>query len=152
MKEVNKLKLTQPIFIKISPDLSKENLDEILKISQKYNVLGFICTNLTKKNTGFAHGGCSGKLLERYSNEIIRYVYLRTRKWKKRPIVIGVGGVFNAEDAYKKIRFGASLIQLITGMIYEGPEVIGDINRGLVKLMRRDGFRKIEEVIGIDTK
>jgi len=91
-------------------------------------------------------------LLEKYSDEIIKYVYLKTRNWKKKVIVIGVGGIFSAEDAYGKIRLGASLVQLITGMIYEGPGLIGDINRGLVELMKRDGFRRIEDVVGIDAK
>lgn len=152
MKEVVKLKLTQPVFVKISPDLTRENLDKVLEISRKYNVQGFICTNLTKKNTSFDNGGCSGKMLEKYSDEIVKYVYLKTRNWKRKVIVIGVGGIFSAEDAYRKIRLGASLVQLITGMIFEGPALIGDINRGLERLMIRDGFKKIEEIIGIDAK
>ena len=109
---------------------------------------GFICTNLTKKNTGFANGGCSGKMLEKYSDEIIKYVYLKTENWKRKVVIVGVGGIFGAEDAYRKIRLGASLVQLITGMIFEGPALIGEVNKGLVSLINRDGFKKIEEVFG----
>jgi dihydroorotate dehydrogenase len=63
-----------------------------------------------------------------------------------------VGGIFSAEDAYAKIRLGASLVQLITGMIFEGPQLIGEINRGLVRLLKRDGFSHISEAVGVDNK
>ena len=152
MKEVDKLKIGQPIFIKLSPDLSRDNLDKILQISKNHKVDGFICTNLTKNNTGFKQGGCSGKILQKTSDEIIKLVYLKTKDWNKKIIIIGVGGVFSAEDAYRKIRLGASLIQLITGMIYEGPNLVGRINYDLVRLMKRDGFRRISDIVGIDAK
>jgi dihydroorotate dehydrogenase len=67
-----------------------------------------------------------------------------------RLIIIGCGGVFSAEDAYRKIRLGASLIQMITGMIFEGPQVVGEINRGLGLLLTRDGFTNISQAIGAD--
>ena len=67
-------------------------------------------------------------------------------------MIIGVGGIFSAEDAYRKIRKGASLVELITGMIYEGPQLIGEINRGLVRLLKRDGFSNVAEAIGVDVK
>jgi dihydroorotate dehydrogenase len=59
-----------------------------------------------------------------------------------------IGGVFNAEDAYEKIKRGSSLVQLITGMIYEGPQLVGEINRGLVQLLKRDGYKNISEAVG----
>ena len=74
------------------------------------------------------------------------------KKEGKRFALIGVGGVFSAEDAYKKIRFGASLVQMITGMIFEGPQVVGEINRGLAELLKRDGFSNISEAIGADMR
>jgi len=100
-------------------------------------VCGFICTNLTKNrnNSKIAEsslpkeGGISGKVVEDLANELISYVYKRT---KGKYVIIGLGGVFTAEDAYKKIKLGASLVQLITGMIFEGPQVISEINQGLV--------------------
>jgi len=148
MTQVDKLKLKQPVFVKLSPDLSEDNLDKILKISKEHNVQGFVCTNLTKMN--YKSGGCSGKMLQGISDEVIRRVYLKTKNWKRKVLIIGVGGVSNAEDAYRKMRLGANLVQLISGMIYEGPSVIGEINSGLIGLMRRDKFRKISDFVGID--
>jgi dihydroorotate dehydrogenase len=63
---------------------------------------------------------------------------------------VGCGGVFTAEDAYKKIRLGASLVQMITGMIFEGPQVVSEINRGLAELLKQDGFKTVNDAIGID--
>jgi dihydroorotate dehydrogenase len=67
-------------------------------------------------------------------------------------VIIGCGGVFSAEDAYKKIKLGASLVQLLTGMIYEGPQVISEINQGLVRLLKRDGFKNISQAVGADNR
>ena len=103
--------------------------------------------NILDKNVP-KKGGLSGKVVDDLSNELIRYVYKKTQKNERRFIIIGVGGVFNAEDAYKKIKAGASLIQLITGMIFEGPQVVGKINSGLVKLLQADGYKNISEAIG----
>lgn len=90
----------------------------------------------------------SSKPLEDLSNKIIAYIYKKTRG---KYIIIGFGGVFSAEDAYKKIKLGASLIQLITGMIFKGPQLISSINIGLVEFLKRDGFRSINEAIGVDS-
>ena len=65
-------------------------------------------------------------------------------------MIVGVGGIFSAEDAYKKIKLGASLVQLITGMIYKGPQLIGEINEGLVELLKKDGYSKVSEAVGVD--
>jgi dihydroorotate dehydrogenase len=73
-------------------------------------------------------------------------------KYKDRFVLIGTGGIFNAEDAYKKIRSGATLVQLITGMVYQGPQVIGEINSGLAKLFARDGFTQVSQAIGVDAR
>lgn len=149
-KEVYKLKLKQPILVKISPDLTNKELDKIILLSAKYNFAGFICTNLSKKHQ-FSRGGLSGKSIERRSNEVLRYVYEKSRKVKKKGnkfIIIGVGGIFNAEDAYKKIKLGADLVQLITGMIYEGPQLIGEINHDLVRLLNKDGYKNVREAVG----
>ncbi len=148
MYEIYKLNIKKPIFIKISPDLSNENIDKIIEISKNYGVSGFICSNLTKQHK-FDSGGLSGKVLEEKSNKLIEYVYKKT---KGKFIIIGVGGVFSAKDAYKKIKLGASLISLISGMIYEGPSLISEINRNLVKLLKKDGFSNITEAIGKDVK
>ena len=145
----------KPVFLKISPDLTKKEVDDILEVAEKHCIAGFICTNLTKnrKNPKIlesslpVNGGISGKVVEGLADELIGYIYTKT---KGRFIIMGCGGVFTAEDAYRKIRLGASLVQLITGMIYEGPHAIGEINHGLVKLLQRDGFTNISEAIGAD--
>jgi dihydroorotate dehydrogenase len=143
----------KPIFLKLSPDLSKPEVDTIINLAEKWNIDGFICTNLTKNrdNKNILDkevpklGGLSGKVLDSLANESIRYIYKKT---KGRFVIIGVGGIFSAEDAYRKIKAGASLVQLITGMIFEGPQLISQINLGLVKLLKADGYKNISEAIG----
>ena len=147
VKAISILKIKKPIFVKISPSLEPAEINKIISISEKYKISGFICTNLIKDKTKKT-GGYSGKMLEEKSDRILEYVYLKTRKMKRKFILIGCGGIFSAEDAYKKIKFGANLVQLITGMIYEGPALIGQINYGLCELLRKDGYKNIEEAVG----
>jgi dihydroorotate dehydrogenase len=143
----------KPVLVKLSPDLSHEEIDLILEVVSRYPVDGIICANLTKLRENahikdelpFDKGGMSGKVQEELANEMISYIYQKTRG---RLVIIGLGGVFCAQDAYEKILRGASLVQLITGMIYEGPQVISDINRGLVALLKRDGYTHISQAIG----
>ena len=145
----------KPAFIKISPDLDASTIDAIVDLSIEYGAAGIICTNLTKKRDPSKLkdadipdiGGLSGKVVDHLSDDAIKRVYRRSQG---RLVVIGLGGIFNAEDAYRKIRSGASLVQLITGMIYEGPQLISDINLGLVRFLERDGFKNISEAIGKD--
>jgi dihydroorotate dehydrogenase len=137
----------KPIFIKLSPDLPETQLSGILEVCKKHPVDGFVCTNLTKVNllNHPGKGGFSGKIVGELSTQIIRKVY---KFYSGKKVIIGVGGVFTAEDAYKKIKAGASLIELITGMIFEGPQVISQINLGLVKLLKKDGYKNISEAVG----
>tara|TARA_Y100000034_G_scaffold136608_1_gene214113 strand:+ start:899 stop:1981 length:1083 start_codon:yes stop_codon:yes gene_type:complete len=144
LSKVSALKMKKPIFIKISPDLDKKTIDETLKLAKKHKISGLICSNLTKKHKEKS-GGLSGKPLEAKANNLISYIYKKT---KGKFVIIGVGGIFSAEDAYKKIKLGASLVQLITGMIYEGPSLISEINRDLVNLLKKDGFKNISDAIG----
>lgn len=144
-----------PVFLKLPAELPKEQTDEIVEISGRYGVDGFVCTNLAKsrQNGNIKEadvpkvGGLSGKVVENLSNDLLSYLYPKVRG---RFVLVGVGGIFSAEDAYKKIRRGASLVQLITGMIYRGPQLISEINVGLAELLRRDGFGNISEAIGAD--
>ncbi len=153
--KINSIPRNKPLFLKISPDLSKAEIDAIIKISKKHRVDGFVCTNLTKNRNNDKIidetipevGGISGKVVENLSNETIRYIYSKTNG---KFVIIGCGGITSALDAYVKIRNGASLVQLITGMVFEGPQLISNINLGLVKLMKRDGFDNISEAIGVD--
>lgn len=141
--EIDKIPTKKPVFLKMSPDLSNQQLDMILDVVRKHKVAGFICSNLTKQNS--PKGGLSGKAVEDLSNRQIQRIYNATRG---EYIIIGCGGVFSAEDAYKKIKLGASLIELITGMIFEGPQVISEINRGLVQLLQKDGYKNISQAVG----
>lgn len=155
--EIDKIQSKKPIFLKVSPDLDEKNLDEILAVVSEHNISGFICSNLTKNRNNSKikdlkipeQGGLSGKVVEDLANKQIATIYQKTRG---KYTIIGCGGIFTAEDAYKKIKAGASLLQLITGMIYEGPQMISEINHGLVKLLKRDGYNNIHQAIGIDYK
>ncbi|MBS3091082.1 quinone-dependent dihydroorotate dehydrogenase [Candidatus Pacearchaeota archaeon] len=151
LEGIRKIRVKKPIFTKISPDSSHSDINEIIKLSEKYEIQGFICTNLRKEHE-FSKGGLSGKAIEAKSNEILEYVYKKANSKKKKFIIIGVGGIFNAKDAYKKIKLGADLVQLITGMIYQGPSLIGEINYELAKLLKKDGHTNISLAIGADVK
>ncbi|MEX0918749.1 MAG: quinone-dependent dihydroorotate dehydrogenase [Candidatus Paceibacterota bacterium] len=152
---------SKPIFIKLPPDnLPANKLDEIIELGKEYNISGFICSNLVKDKTNkniqakiketlpAENGGLSGKAVEDLANQQISYLY---KKAGDRFIIIGVGGIFNATDAYKKIKAGASLLQMITGMIFNGPQTISQINQGLVKLLQQDGYHNISQAIGKET-
>lgn len=157
LAELDKIATPKPIFLKMSPDLTEKEVDAIVEVAQKHRVNGFICTNLTKLRDNKKikeekvpeNGGISGKVLEDSANRQISYIYSKTRG---KYVIIGCGGVFSAQDAYKKIRSGASLVQLITGMIFEGPQLISEINQGLVRLLKKDGFNQISQAVGVDNK
>ncbi|MBP6886109.1 MAG: quinone-dependent dihydroorotate dehydrogenase [Candidatus Pacebacteria bacterium] len=141
------LALRQPVFVKLSPDLDGRELEQLIKRSSGKGVTGYICTNLTKAYKGSTpgRGGVSGKIVQPLADAQLERVARITRGEK---VLIGVGGVFTAEDAYKKIRLGASLVQLITGMVYQGPQLIGQLNYGLVELLHRDGHASIGDAVG----
>lgn len=139
----------KPVLLKLSPDLSHSVLDALLEVCSRHRVQGFVCTNLTKEkkdeNDIRLKGGLSGKMVQKLSDDQIAYVY---RKTGGKYAIIGVGGIFSAEDAFRKIQNGATLVEIITGMIFEGPQLIGEINRGLVKLLNKNGFKNISEAVG----
>lgn len=154
MKEIDKIKTRKPLFVKFSPDLSKKEIDALLVVASKYKIDGFICSNLTKKKENKKifdklpeTGGYSGKIVSDLSLDVIRHIYKKT---KGKYIIIGCGGIFNAEDAYAMIKAGATLLQMITGMIFQGPQVISEINQGLVTLLEADGYSNIKEAVGAD--
>jgi dihydroorotate dehydrogenase len=158
LSKIDKIK-NKPVFLKMAPDLSKAELDEVLKVCDKHKVDGLILTNLTKKRNlrkvfdneleGLDKGGVSGQALKDMSDETLKYVY---RKTKGKYVLVGCGGIATAEDAYRKIKLGASLLQLITAMIFEGPTVLKEINSGLAKLLEKDGFKNISEAVGVDNQ
>lgn len=134
-----------PVFVKFSPDMDAETLHDVVRVCESYDVDGYVCTNLTKKDT--EKGGLSGKAVAAVSTQMIRTVYHLTGGKK---VVIGVGGIFTAADAYEKIKAGATLLQLISGMIYRGPQVVSEINQGLVHLLKKDGYTHLSEAVGAD--
>ncbi|HYT48818.1 MAG TPA: quinone-dependent dihydroorotate dehydrogenase [Pyrinomonadaceae bacterium] len=149
------LQEAKPLLLKIAPDLSESEIESIVDVSLRTNVAGIIATNTTIKRDGLqtlmnevracGEGGLSGAPLRDLSNQVISFIYRTARG--KLPI-IGVGGVFTAEDAWEKICAGASLIQLYTGFIYEGPSVAKRINEGLADTMKREGFESLDDAVG----
>jgi dihydroorotate dehydrogenase len=91
----------------------------------------------------------SGAPTREVSTELIRKTYAL---YGKKLVIIGIGGVFSARDAYEKIRAGASLVGLVTGLVFEGPQIVGQINADLVRLLRHDGYETISEAIGVDAR
>jgi dihydroorotate dehydrogenase len=149
---VDTVGLSQPIFIKMPVNLTWKDFRRLLDVIVKHGIAGVTISNLTKDRRSLhdplpesVHGGLSGKPTFELSNQLIAKTY---RHYGNRLTIIGVGGIFSAEDAYTKIKLGASLVELITGMIFEGPQLIGQINRGLVQLVQKDGFRTIAEAVG----
>ncbi len=129
--------ISRPILLKIAPDLTDSQLDDIVDIVQQTGIAGIIATNTTisRENLTAAEslknemGGLSGKPLTKRSTEVIRYLHQKSNG--SFPI-IGVGGIHSADDAVEKLQAGASLVQLYTGFIYEGPGLIGRINKKLM--------------------
>jgi dihydroorotate dehydrogenase len=130
--------IIRPILLKIAPDLTNEQLNDIVDIVQQTGIAGVIATNTTISREGLASpqsvlneaGGLSGKPLTSRSTEVIRYL---SQKSNGSFPIIGVGGIHSAEDAKEKLEAGAALVQLYTGFIYEGPDLIGRINKALLK-------------------
>ena len=147
--------VNKPILVKVAPDLTFTALDDILELVAPCRIAGIVATNTTiarpqtsdaKLQTIYAEtGGLSGKPLRVRSTEVVRHLYQQTNG--KLPI-IGVGGIFSADDAWEKIAAGASLVQCYTGLVYEGPALAGKIVAGLSKKLSAHGFRQLSEAVG----
>jgi dihydroorotate dehydrogenase len=140
----------RPLLIKVAPDLGDEALASIVSVARNRGAAGLVATNTTIRRDGLTTptdetGGLSGAPLRERATAVVRSLY---RCAGGALPIVGVGGVFSADDAYAKIRAGASLVQLYTGMIYEVPRVAHRIARGLVDLLARDGFTHIREAVG----
>lgn len=151
----------KPIYLKLAADLPMDEVDTIIDACMDHKLNGVVLTNLAKPKYNQEHipeelpsnlgllpegkGAMSGLPLQRISTDMIRHVYRRSRG---KLTIIGVGGVSSAKDAYEKITSGANLLHMITTMIFDGPQNISEINRGLVKLLKQDGFSSIEEAVG----
>jgi len=145
-----------PIILKVSPDIEEDKIEGICNILLEKSIDGVILTNTTIRNKSslssehrIQDGGLSGEPLNEISNKIIQKFYLRLGS--SIPI-IGAGGVSSGATAYEKIKSGASLLQLYTALIYEGPYVAKKINKELSNLIKLNGYNNISEVIGINCK
>ncbi|NJN87277.1 MAG: quinone-dependent dihydroorotate dehydrogenase [Leptolyngbyaceae cyanobacterium SL_7_1] len=152
----------KPLLVKIAPDLEWEAIAAIVELAQTYQLAGIIATNTTIHREGLTTatlratgnrvedemGGISGAPLRQRSTEVIRFIYQKTTGTLP---IIGVGGIFTAEDAWEKITAGASLVQVYTGWIYEGPWMVRRILTGLLHRLQHHGFRQIDQAVGIDT-
>jgi dihydroorotate dehydrogenase len=137
----------RPLLVKIDPDLHGEALRDTVSACMEARVGGLVCTNTSVQlpRPEGMEGGVSGAPLRGPSTEVLRQVARLTEG--KMPLV-GVGGVFTAEDAYEKVRAGASLVELYTGFVYGGPGTAARIHRGLLRLLERDGHRHLKDAVG----
>lgn len=140
----------KPIFVKVSPDLGQEALDEVVEVALEGGAKGLIATNTTVLRTNLTEdprevGGLSGAPLKDASNAVLRRLYLKAGD---RLILIGVGGIFDGQDLYDKIASGAHLCQVYTGWVYEGPSMAANALEELAGLMHVNGFRSLAELRG----
>jgi dihydroorotate dehydrogenase len=145
-----------PLLLKIAPDLTSEDKDDIAEVSLETGVDGLIATNTTIERPPTLvgrhrneTGGLSGRPLFGPSTQVLGEMY---RRVGHQISLIGVGGVSNGRDAYDKIRAGASLVQVYTALIYQGPGLINRIKRELAGLLRADGFASLSEAVGADQR
>jgi dihydroorotate dehydrogenase (fumarate)/dihydroorotate dehydrogenase len=156
LKALSELNIRCPVFLKISPRGGIRRIEEILQAVEGLSwVSGFVFNAPPGKPNGLLTsrrfvevmpGAVTGKPVERQINEYISIMYGLMDRSRYR--IIGSGGIFTAEDAYRKICLGSSLVQLVTGMVFEGPGVAKKINLGRLSLLERDGFSNLSEAIG----
>ena len=142
----------KPVFVKIAPDMEFAKVDEIIEVVDSVKLTGIVATNASafmrdslKSPLGREPGGLSGRPISSIVTNFVSHIY---KSSQGRLPIIGVGGIFNSENAYDKIKAGASALQIYTGFIYEGPSAVKRINRGLLRLLKRDGFKSIAEAVG----
>lgn len=155
---VDKLHLSKPVIIKMPINLTLDDFGALLDVVVNHQVAAVAIGNLHKDRRAVdlkdvlpdeVKGSLSGAPAKAITTELIRYAY---QKYGDRLQIIGIGGVFTADDAYEKIKAGASLVALITGLIFEGPSVVGEINRGLAKRLEADGYDSVSEAVGSDIR
>jgi dihydroorotate dehydrogenase len=146
-------KLTnKPILLKIAPDMSLENAVSLSRFAVENGADGIIATNTTTnlslvKNPQDFGGGLSGEVLKEKSFEVFDAI---AEEFFKKTVLISVGGIDSVEEVYRRLRAGASLVQIYTSLIYQGSGLVPKINKGLLKILHRDGFSTISDVIGVD--
>ena len=155
LKTLRAVNAAVPLFIKIAPDLSTEAIDDVLDLATTHSLAGIVATNTTIERPSptdaqckriYAEtGGLSGVPLRARSTEIIAHIYKNT---KGALPIIGVGGIFTADDAWEKITAGASLVQVYTALVYEGPSIAANIVHGLKARMEKEGVRSLDDLVG----
>lgn len=145
-----------PVFLKVAPDLEAADIEDIADVTAAQGVDGIIVSNTTitrpstlRSRLAGESGGLSGDPLKALAQDALGRFYRATGG---RMPLIGAGGIASAEDAYARIRAGASLVQFYSAMVYEGPGLAQRINHGLAKLLARDGFANVAEAVGVDIK
>ncbi|MEL6792980.1 MAG: dihydroorotate dehydrogenase (quinone), partial [Pseudomonadota bacterium] len=144
-----------PILVKIAPDLEPSEIADIAAVARNCRIDGIVATNTTLDREGLHSphaveaGGLSGAPLKEKALAVLKAV---RRETKGAIPLIGVGGIATAEDAYARIRAGASAIQLYTAMVYDGPSLGAKIGAELADLLRRDGFESVAEAVGVTSK
>ncbi len=144
---------SKPIFLKIAPDMEANVAIDLCKTAVNSGASGIIATNTTIDYSLVKEpkeiGGISGAVLAPKSYELFQAL---AKELFGKTILISVGGISNAQEAYKRLKAGASLVQCYTGLIFEGPSMVKNINTGILELMKKDGFKTIQDVIGSDLK
>lgn len=158
LHELNRGENRRPILVKVAPDLSDEALNDIMDLYDPRKVAGFVAANTTitrpesedplTRAVYQEQGGLSGRPLRQRATEVIRHLY---RKTSGSAPIIGVGGVFDAEDAWEKILAGASLVQIYSGLVYRGPGMVKEIVEGLRERLLSHGFASIQHAVGTGT-
>jgi dihydroorotate dehydrogenase len=155
LQEVHQRPRPVPLLVKLSPDLSREQLESSVDVLLRLQIDGIIATNTTtsrdnlttdqRRVAACGEGGVSGEPLKHRSTRMVADLYKLT---KGAVPIVGVGGIFTAEDAWEKIAAGASLVQLYTGFIYRGPGIAREINEGLERILNREGFSNLNAAVG----
>lgn len=153
LAELDKLKISKPVFVKMPISEPNKKFLCLLDVIANFSPKGVILGNLQKDRKTldpserelYSIGNFSGRPTFKRSNELIAKAY---KIYRDRFVIIGCGGIFSATDAYEKILCGASAVQLITGLVFEGPQLVSEINRGLRELLARDGLQNISQAIG----
>ncbi|MEP7212719.1 MAG: quinone-dependent dihydroorotate dehydrogenase [Acidobacteriota bacterium] len=146
----------KPLLVKIAPDLSGQEIEQIADTCMSVKIDGVIATNTTIERSGLhsknvdaiGAGGLSGKPVAELSNRVISKIYKHSKGVLP---IIGVGGIFTGDDAFEKIAAGASLVQAYTGFIYNGPSFAGTVNEGLQRRLEKEGLRSVDGAIGCNS-
>jgi dihydroorotate dehydrogenase len=147
----------RPILVKVAPDLAEADLREVALVAKKHQAAGIVATNTTvqrptlQADPGLCAetGGLSGAPLDDLSTAAISTLY---RAAGQDLPIVGVGGIFDADAAYRKIRAGAALLQIYTALVYQGPGIASEICTGLRERLERDGFANVSDAVGVDVR